>query len=175
MKKVLLFCLLAASFTFAQRATWINAGAGSCSIYGADPFISVGASLNHQREDRLYSLRLTQNDEFKFFYNPKESVGDVSFLYGICSGGRSYSVSLQAGISIAHGINRGRYLYSEGTILGTHHHVAVEWFRPGIPFDASFFLRPTHFFGVGVEAYANLNSERSFAGFLFAVQVGKWK
>ena len=42
-----------------------------------------------------------------------------------------------------------------------------------VPLEAQLFLRPLRFLGIGVAGVADVNAERSFAGLLVGVQVGR--
>lgn len=150
---------------------WVNAGLGWGS-FG----VSGGIGLSYQIRNSIISLRYVYNEEFDFFGGdyPRESVSDLGVLYGINTKGPYGLASLSGGISFVRVVRRGRFLYTTGGWwFGSSTYEKLTFHTLGIPIEAQLFWTPLSFFGIGIYAAGNLNSQRSFAAVLLCLQLGK--
>jgi hypothetical protein len=157
----------------AQKNLWINIGFGECGLQKHPLIFSRGLSLNFESKNYVYSLRTTTHEEFVMFTDPPESFNDYAVLYGITRGNSKYKFTLSGGLSFVNGVRRGNFIYETGDLLTFSHYQKNHWYTFGIPIESQLFFCPFSFLGFGVTGFANLNPERSFAGFLFGVQIGK--
>ena len=54
--------------------------------------------------------------------------------------------------------------------MGISHHDKTSYYF-GVPLEGRVFWTPVPFAGIGVCGFGNLNTERSFVGFLFCLQI----
>lgn len=142
---------------------WVNAGFGFSSPQFRDgiPF-SMGMSFSYQTGKSLISLRSVYNIDvsFNIFGGPPplaETAWDIGVLYGRIAKASYGFASISGGVSIVGGLRA-----EEGSFLNA-----------GIPIEGQLFWTPTSLVGVGIYGFANLNKERSFAGALLCIQIGK--
>lgn len=118
-------------------------------------------SLSYRRGSSLFSVRGVANAEFELNLwgnsgNP-ESVWDIGALYGRIAKASWGLASISGGVGIV-----GVSAQQENSSL-----------HLGIPMEGQLFWTPTSMLGIGIYGFANLNSEKSFAGVLFCLQIGK--
>jgi len=143
---------------------WANIGAGFAWVHGglgeADGGVSGGISFSYQKGSSLFSIRGVENAELKLdlwgYSGPPEEVWDIGALYGRVAKASYGLASISGGIGIV-GASDGEGRSS---------------YRPGIPVEGQLFWTPSSVLGIGIYGFANLNSERSFAGALFCLQMG---
>lgn len=141
---------------------WINFGGGGGSVRGGlgsdDGGLSGGLSFSYFKAGHLFSLRWTETTEFKLdlwgYSGPPDGVWDIGALYGRALKGACGFVSLAAGIGLVG--------CSEDGV--TSHHA-------GLPLESQLFWTPASVIGFGLYGFANLNSQKSFAGALLCVQL----
>jgi hypothetical protein len=144
---------------------WANIGTGGGTVRGglgdSDGGISPGLTYSYQDGGNLYSLRFVGCFEFKLdlfgYTGPAESVWDLRGLYGRVVKGRYGLASISGGVAI----------------VGFSDHLGVTSYRPGIPVEAQLFWTPFSLVGFGVSGFADWNSDKSFWGILFCLQIGK--
>lgn len=147
---------------------WVNLGAGMS--LGADPdgdiCISPGIVMSYLAGTHLFSLRYAHSYEFNILgSSPANEVMDIGLLYGIIARNEIGFASISAGLGGVSGIKRvGDYMTG---------YMGKKFFTMGVPLEAQLFLDPFGFLGVGLYAFANVNLEKSFAGVLFCIQLGK--
>jgi len=146
---------------------WVNGGLGASS-FGVSP----GVSVSYQSRKSLVSVRYVYNEEFQILGpSPSETVWDVGVLYGR-SAKVSYGLaSISGGIGVVGGVRRGKYLGSSGWFSSNYE--KLTFLTVGIPVESQLFWTPLSFFGIGIYGFANLNTEKSFIGGLFCIQIGK--
>ena len=130
-----------------NRAIWIMAGLG----LGAPSSIAAAIELSHQREVHLFSLRsagLTGAD------------GPVMVDFGLMYGRATRPAKFHASVSIGLGIARWCDNGCSDILLGA------------IPVAARVAIRGRGV-GIGLSAFGDLNTRRSFAGLVLAVSIGK--
>ena len=136
---------------------WIDFGVGVGSVdKGAG-----GANLNaaYQFGENLISARIAGCG--KIF---GKSVNDYSILYG-----RAFSSSTTAMTSAGIGLGIVEGTISHGLFSDTEKIGPVI----GVPLEAQLFWRPLSFLGLGLYAFANINSKQSFVGCTISLQIGK--
>jgi len=173
-----LVCLCALTLTAAQispsphakviaterQQRWLNVGAGGGSVRGGlgenDGGIAVGASYSFRRGPTLISARFVVTEEFKLdifgYTGPPDAVWDCGLLYGGIAKASAGFASIAGGLSLM-GWSRN---HRSSLCLG-------------VPFEAQVFCTPTSVVGFGFYGYADVNREKSFAGLLFCVQIGR--
>ncbi|MGA9116746.1 MAG: hypothetical protein WB626_08230 [Bacteroidota bacterium] len=150
------------SCTAETERWWVNGGVGSASgDIGSGPLLSAGLSWSSQSGSTLLSLRTVYTAEVEFHIfgeagAPAESAWDAGVLYGWILRRRLWCASAGAGAGFVGG-----------------RRVTGSFLTLGIPAESQLFLTPLSWLGVGVYWFANLNTERSFWGGLFALQIRK--
>lgn len=175
-------------FIFGQSITsdsskqffWLNGGIGVSSVHGGlgsyPGASSFGGSFCYQSDNSLHSFRYIRNEEFQLLGSdlPTETVWDCGALYGRIAKASYGFASISCGISILGGVRRGRYLSSSGNwFFATRYYDENNFITIGIPVEGQLFWMPSSFFGIGLYGFANLNNEKSFAGALLCIQLGK--
>jgi hypothetical protein len=144
---------------------WVNLGSGIGWVdggLGEDPGgISGGAGFSYQTGPSLLSIRWVAIAELQLDLwgtsGPAEGVWDVGALYGRIAKTSWGLASVSAGLSL----------------VGVSDNKGVSTYHPGIPVESQLFWTPTSAFGIGLYAYGNLNSKKSFFGALLCLQIGK--
>jgi len=148
-----------------KRHYWVNLGGGFCCVHGGlgedDGGVSGGIGFSYRSGGNLFSFRAVGNSEFKLdlwgYSGPPDKVWDVGVLYGRITKSDRGMASLSGGVGIVGASDYGR---------ATSH-------RVGIPIEAQLFWIASDRLGLGIYGFANVNSDRSFAGALFCLQIGK--
>lgn len=152
----------------AARPYWVHAGPG----WGSMGF-SWGVGISGQMGKGLVSIRFVRNEELSFFKDsPKESSWDAGVLYGRIKKSRLWFCSLSGGIGVVGGVRRGEYVDAgnDPSFIG---YERLVFLTVGIPIEGQLVWTPLPFLGIGINAFANLNAEKSFIGALLRIQIGK--
>ena len=137
---------------------WVNFGAGLGSI--SEDAFALSANATYQFGKNILTLRAAGTGELFW-----KSIGDNGLLYGLALKQGQVFVSVGAGLAFVEGsISDGLFSTRELEKIGP---------TIGIPLEAQLFWRPTRFLGIGLYAFANLNSEEPFAGITLGFQFGK--
>lgn len=144
---------------------WVNVGVGGGAVQGglgdAGGGFSAGISASYCRGRSLFSARGVLNTEIQFDIfgtsGPPESIGDIGVLYGAVARGPHALASISAGAGVV--------------MWSGEEHSRTSGF--GVPIECQLFWKPSVYAGLGIYGFANVNSERSFAGALFCVQLGR--
>lgn len=143
----------------------LNLGAGISNID-----LSGGMALYFQNGKMLYSLRYIKNIEFVMDGPiPSEHIDDFGFLLGKVYRAPGILCSASTGIGMVNGLKRGRLVES-----GYEYYLyeSIKFIKFGMPIEAQVFIGGNSL-ALGLYFFANLNSERSFSGFLLSLQIGK--
>ena len=149
--------------TISVSKTWFSAGVGLGNI---GP--SIGLSLNHLHNDRLFKVRFVREEEFvlNLFGSspPPESVWDIGLLYGFCRTKGKSSIMFSSGVS-----------YVEGMRLGDDdtNYKEISISTIGLPVEAQFMWPFSKCMGLGVTLFGNINSESIFGGITLNLIFGK--
>ncbi len=143
---------------------WANIGGGFAVVHGGlgedDGGVSGGISFSYQKGSSLFSVRGVENSEFKLdlfgYSGPPEKVWDIGALYGRVAKASYGLASISAGVGI----------------VGASDCEGNSFHRPGIPVEGQLFWTPSSVLGFGICGFADFNSEKSFAGVLFCLQIG---
>jgi hypothetical protein len=143
---------------------WLNIGAGGGSVRGGfgneSGGIAGGVSLSYQSRNHLFTLRHVTLAEFKLDLfgstGPAQAISDVGLLYGRVAKTRHAVASISGGIGI----------------VSESHTPQRSPQRLGIPFEAQMYWTFSNCLGIGVSWFANFNSQRSFGGIMFCLQIG---
>ncbi|UCE05771.1 MAG: hypothetical protein JSW07_19605 [bacterium] len=141
-----------------KKYYWVNFGAGAGSI--GENAIALSANATYHFGKNLLTLRSAGTGELF-----GKTIGDDGILYGIVLMQKQVLFSVGVGLasvkgSFSHGLFSSRPPEKIGPTIG-------------IPLEAQLFWRPAHFLGIGLYAFANLNSEEPFAGITLGFQFGK--
>jgi hypothetical protein len=152
----LLFCLACLLFTAEANAQVVSTnkarnlfwgfGGGGFSSEGG----SAGFGLSTQFGSHIISGRFVRNYDFD---GGGTQSWDAGALYG-----RSYKTQ-HAMISGSAGVG----------YVGPSSKVG----KVGIPLESQIFWTPTHYFGIGIYGFGNLNTKQSFGGALLGIQLGR--
>ena len=144
---------------------WVNMGGGFGLVNGglgeSEGGISGGLSLSYQTGSSLFSIRGVINEEFKLdlwgYSGPPERVWDVGVLYGRVAKASWGLASISGGVGI----------------VGASEYEGSSSLHMGIPVEGQLFWTPSYRLGIGIYGFANLNTEKSFAGALLCLQIGR--
>jgi hypothetical protein len=137
---------------------WVNFGVGGGSI--SENAVALSANATYQFGKNLLTLRAAGTGELF-----GKSIGDNGLLYGLALKQEQVFVSVGVGLAFVEGsISHGLFSTKEPEKIGP---------TIGIPVEAQLFWRPARFLGIGLYAFANLNSEEPFAGITLGFQFGK--
>ena len=139
----------------AEVMFWLNAGLGRSSV----GWLAGNAGGSIQYGSGLVSLRITANVE-SFDYRGSDKLYDLGLLFGLASRGTKGHASIAAGTA---------------RVTGSRYDHGKRGFDPviGLPVEVQFFRHFGSFFGLGVNAFANVNAEQSFAGISLNLRLGK--
>lgn len=141
-----------------QGRAWVSVGLGGGSFSGAeDPGIALLASLVLRESRHRIAVRGSIVAEVL-----GDGVLDLGVLYGRAWTGARSERSLSAGIAIVrgedcHGLFGGPCDPSNAV---------------GLPLSATMSFRPSRLLGLGLEAFANLNTLASFVGLGGMIELG---
>jgi hypothetical protein len=164
------YCLYAKDKSF-----WLNIGIGPSSFNGYsksqndDPGMAGGIIFSYQTGRNLISTRLIYNAELNLF-GFSESIWDFGVLYGINSKSSRGLASISGGVGIVQGVRKGK-LIKYGWLYSEYEELAFSTI--GIPLEIQLFATPFSHVGIGIYGFANLNREKSFAGAMLCVVIGK--
>ncbi len=130
---------------------WANLGFGAASRG-----LAANGSINIQYSQLLFTIH--SSSDSKFF---GESLGNYGMLIGITNRASRFHYSFSAGIA---SVQRGESKYLDPIRYTSR--------RVGFPLEAQIFIRPTHFFGVGICAFLVLSQLGNMVGFTISVQLG---
>ena len=147
---------------------------GTIGIGYSPHYSSVG--LSHQRyfKRNLFSIRFIYNFELDIFesQSPSNSILDIAILYGrVFKSGKGF-ISFSTGLGCMYNVYRGEFLRSEGGWLaGISYYEKKTESAFGIPVDIQFILTSKPSYGFGIQAFANINSKKSYFGFLICLMM----
>lgn len=151
-----------------QRYYWGNMGAGVSTFD-----LAGGVNVSYLSGNHLFSTRFVYNQEHNPLDPiPRKTIWDASALYGR-SIKASYGIaSISTGFGVVGGIRRGEFLGNRGA---RSQHEKITFLNYGIPFQSQVIWTPIRNMGLGIYGFANYNPEKSYAGILFSIQIGKLK
>ena len=147
---------------------WASFGVGGGSLGLAGDF-----RLSYQNSDHRFSFRTSGTFEFIILGpSPVEEVTDYALLYGRSFDDDHITGAISAGIGIVRSVRRGKFI--------AHHFLVDEYERNvnttiGLPIEVSFIGVIFPVFGVGIEAFGDVNKARTFGGILLTIHFGKLK
>ena len=147
-----------------QTTFWLNGGLGISSLGS----LGGNANISVHFDKFLLSLRSTVNSEKSGLFVGGDEFFDMGLLFGLAKSEQKQFFSIAIGIARV----TGNHYIGEPGLFSDGHRVDI---TPviGLPLEAQLFFRPTGFLGLGTYLYGNLNSEHSFSGITFCLQVGK--
>jgi hypothetical protein len=148
---------------------WASGGLGFAAPHRGAAVLSIST----QFDDHRISLRAAGVAEFEIFGNyPIEGGMDYGILYGRSFTTNKISCSVNAGVSLVRGIRRGKFLSHD---FFSDQYEVIDYTTAGIPVEFDFIGVIAPFFGLGLEAFGNINKEQSFGGILFTIHIGQLK
>ena len=179
-KKISFCVLLGVSACYSQPAlsmhdnhlktinnAWFDLGIG-----GSNRGVTSQVSFSVQKGIHLITIRHIYNTEFNIFGpSPSETVWDISMLYGRSWKSKSAMVSISGGLGLVGGVRRGDYICSDGWFSSKYQKCPFSTI--GLPLDVQLIWMPFRFLGLGIQGFANLNSEKSFHGLVANLQIGR--
>lgn len=135
---------------------WFSLGIGATS---QGLLIGCGYTT-HITSNTLLTIRYARTDEITLWASPSERVWDLGALVGIGSVGKNGGAAVSIGLGLVGGVRRGERI---GGGWFSSKCEALEFSTIGIPVELQFIFRASSL-GIGVNTYANLNPEKSFAG-----------
>jgi len=126
-----------------------------------DLMIFVNLSLNHIREDNIYSLKFLLGSDFNIFSGNSLAVSEVSALYGLVDKSKFGYGAISAGLGYVTVI---RNIYDYYGI--DEQKSAVGFVVEAQGFGNLFVV------GIGMNAFLNLNTELIYGGIGLQIQIG---
>ena len=166
-----LLCLTT-TIGYSQKASlgnyWLGVGLGKSQL----PSGMIALGYEFSTKPTVLTARYTDNRELFPDYTPTIINQEIALLYGIKTGKFRFST----GISNVWGRNRGKYLFTDPKpfISGPDVHESIRYSTVGLPAEIRF-ITSLKSVGIGVTAFGNLNSKRSFVGLNLSLYVGKMK
>ncbi|GAB3749094.1 hypothetical protein [Spirosoma pomorum] len=147
---------------------WLSGGLGKTQFLSG--MIAAGYEPANNRS--ILIGRYSVNAEFMQAVEPGIKVNELGLLYGVRTGNFRFA----AGLSSIWGNNRGQHLYTDPDPLwgSGKYYEFISYKTTGVPAEIRFITSLKHV-GIGVTAFGNLNSKRSFAGLNLSLYVGKMK
>jgi len=145
---------------------WLNLGLGK-SHFGP----TLNTSMSYGFNKNLLILRYLSADEFRFnveghYDEPALRVREIGLLYGKYILEKGVRLSLSAGVSYVHGVDRGNHLQFK-----EYERVNISAF--GIPAELNVQAEISRYFGFGFTAFGNFNNQKSFYGGSIKLIFGK--
>jgi hypothetical protein len=133
-----------------------------------DLMFFLNLSLNHIREDNIYSLKVLLGSDFNLFSGSSLFVNEISAMYGWVNKGKFGYGALSAGlgyVSVTRRNGFGIFEYVYGTSPQRQSSTV------GLSLEAQGFGN-LFVVGIGVNAFLNLNTELIYGGIGIQLQIG---
>lgn len=135
------------------RETWVAGGFGAGTIAGTGGGVLGSLEVAHRWDEHLVMFATTA-----VFDLSNDSMADLGVLYGRVRSGGSFESSAAVGLAFVESGGCTSCPIAASTI--------------GIPIRLASSYRPTPILGLGIRAVANLNTEASYVGFAFVIELG---
>jgi hypothetical protein len=145
---------------------WLSAGIGG-SHFGPCFY----GSITYRYNNNLFTVRYFKADELNFnvegiYDEPTLSCKEIGFLYGMSYIKTNALLSFSAGIGYVSGTDRGN------KINDYHQFESINISTLGVPFEAKFQIKILGPIGIGVAWFGNINSTKSYTGFIVGISIG---
>ncbi len=137
----------------------VNVGFGS-----GTSGLTAGISLSHQTGEGILTGRFIHNSKLKID-SPWINVWDTGILYGVSTERSDFRAVVSAGISLTGGSRQGEMV----KLYPYRGFERVTFYTPGLPIEAHLFRKISETVEIGLGGYANLNSEKSYIGWLLCI------
>jgi hypothetical protein len=141
------------------------AGAGLGSA-GDATGVSVGINASIVQSRTVFSFRAIGCSEFRIF-GKNQSAVDFSVLTGLRKLAEHTELSIEGGVGYVRVHNRETYVTND-PLYPTGSHVVLHE-TVGLAIQGKLFWR-----GIGSLLYGNINGDKSYAGALLVIRLGKW-
>ena len=157
------------NFKNPEKYGWLSFGLGA-----GGGGIAGGLNLSYLKNNHYFSLRNVVVSHLTLYGSQEvtESAGDVSFLYGSCKRNKNTFSSVGFGLGIVTGTAERDY-FEDGLEEITEHGKERRYRVIGIPFEVQFRINIFSFIGIGLYGFGNVNKEKSYAGVLVCLYLGK--
>lgn len=166
-----------------KKTSYLYGDFGLGSYYASSPESNKGPAgfafyldANFLKNGNNWKLRFIRESEFNLFGpEPGEKFYDIGFLYGRVTKSKIVRFSISGGLGIIGGVKRGAFLEKNPGIFGLFGYDSYETehiLAPAIPLEIDLSLI-SKYIGIGLTGYANLNYEKSIAGFIIRLEFGK--
>lgn len=158
-----------------KKDNWLNAGLGFSS-FGVNSGKSAGLSYSFASENHFYTIGGVYNEEINFMgtAHPENIVWDIGLLYGLQHKTPHSLISISTGIALVGGVKRVDQITVTDTGWYNHSYTGERFLTAGLPVETQLFWRLHKVFGIGLCGFANLNSQKSFAGGMLSLQIGNF-
>ena len=147
---------------------WASLGGGLGSL-GFAGDIRLSYQNNHHR----LAFRSAGTQElFVFGPTPYEMVYDYALMYGRSFDRDHITGAISAGIGIVKSVRRGKFLSNQFLF---DEYERIENTTIGFPVEVNFVGVIFPAVGLGIDAFADFNKERTFGGLVFTLHIGKLK
>ena len=182
MKQVCILILLSSEPVFSNSTSptdSIRTGpsldvSGGFGLFG----IVYDLAVEYQSETMLYGVRSLGSNEITFELaglstesRPLESVWEVDAYLGKHFSFPGFRLSGLVGLSITGGIQRGDLVSSINFLGVRNQYESLEGTVIGVPIQGQVRIMPDDHFGISISYLININSRKTFRGFIFALQL----
>ncbi|KAB7732810.1 hypothetical protein F5984_02340 [Rudanella paleaurantiibacter] len=147
---------------------WVSPGIGKATY----PSMMIAMAIEPANTKTILSGRFSVNGEWIMHDTPGIRTAEWGLLYGR----RLNNILVSAGVSYLSGAARGNYLYTDpNPYLGTGKvYEKINYKTIGIPMEVRYIAALKHV-GIGLTAFGNVNTKRSFIGLNVSLYAGKMK
>lgn len=175
MKNVILF--LTSFITInavAQKKSSINkfplvfsagAGIGNSPIFEDDKLGIAGMlefGLWKKKSQAILSYHSTGEFNFLGGSSPNRTSTSLDLQYGRVLLDRKIKIISNIGVGVVKSLVPGLYLYSDPGLFGRSYYEKLKFYKVGLPISTKIILMNDNKFGIGLEAYVNVNKYYSF-------------
>lgn len=158
---------------------WFDAGIGGFSASKGVSGDTYGVGLTIFDDKLFYSVKFIRNEEpsdFLITYGPLpyEGYSSIDLMIGKGISKKYFLIQASGGLGLTTGIKRGAFLRSEETFFGYIDYYEKDRFTAlSLPLEFDFMFKPIKWLGIGFGCFANLNTIRSYGGYMFKLSLGR--
>ena len=138
--------------------------------------ISASLEATIQRKTKLYSVSTRSLGEIGIFDNSNvnNNISSIELMYGKVLSSNTFFCSISGGLGYVYSQEKGEFISREAVwFFGYYTFEKIKKSTVGIPISFKIVYIPTKFYGIGLDFYANINSNNTFYTASLCHQFGK--
>lgn len=138
--------------------------------------ISASLEATIQRKTKLYSVSTRSLGEIGIFDNSNvnNNISSIELMYGKVLSSNTFFCSISGGLGYVYSQEKGEFISREAVwFFGYYTFEKIKKSTVGIPISFKIFYIPTKYYGIGLDFYANINSNNTFYTASLCHQFGK--